>query len=137
MDQLDPKTIAAMHTGKIEMTRDGETWTDDEKCTLVSEYFSGTDITTLAYLHQRTESAIMQQLVINHAIKNCYKSRQPYKTKRDCQCYRCSKRGTPECRMCKQGEVNDPDPNDSDVQDSLMNDGMFRFEKRIKAFSNQ
>ena len=75
MNQLDPKTIAAMHTGKIEMMRDGETWTDDEKCKLVSEYFSGTDITTLAYLHQRTESAIMQQLVINHAIKNCYKSR--------------------------------------------------------------
>jgi len=29
-----------------------------------------------------------------------------------------------------------PDPNDPDAQDSLMNDGMFRFEKRIKAFSD-
>ena len=107
MFQLDPKTIVAMHTGKIKMTRDGEIWTDDEKCQLVSEYFSGVDITALAYLQQRTESAIIQQLVINHAIRNCYKSRKPYNSKRDCQCYRCSKRGTHECRFCKQGEVND------------------------------
>ena len=27
--------------------------------------------------------------------------------RKELQCYRCSKRGTPECRLCKQCEVND------------------------------
>ena len=107
MFQLDPKTIVAMHTGKIEMTRDGEIWTDEERDDLIDAYYSGTDITTLAYLHQRTETAIFQQLINTNSIPHYSKPRKTYHTKKDCQCYRCSKRGTHECRFCKQGEVND------------------------------
>ena len=107
MERLNTDIIAEMHTGKLKMTREGEIWTDEERDDLIDAYYSGTDITTLAYLHQRTETAIFQQLINTNSIPHYSKPRKTYHTKKECQCYRCSKRGTPECRLCKQCEVND------------------------------
>ena len=97
MNQLTPDEIAAMHTGKIEMERDGQSWSDDEKLELITGYFSGMGITELAYRHKRTESAIMQQLIANHSMRNHHKSRSHYRKRSECQCYRCYKKCTPEC----------------------------------------
>ena len=60
MEKLNTDIIAEMHNGKLKMTREGEIWTDEERDDLIDAYYSGTDITTLAYLHQRTETAIFQ-----------------------------------------------------------------------------
>ncbi len=107
MNKPTPEIIAEIRTGKAKMEREGNTWTDDEKNKLLMKYFAGIDITTIAYEHQRTENAIMQQLIANNAVKNNTKPRSTYHSKKGCQCYRCSKKGTAECRYCMECEVND------------------------------
>ena len=107
MKKINKSIVAAIRKGELKMFNEGQSWSDDEKTNLLTEYFSGVDLTTMAYKHQRTESAIMQQLIINNAVKNSTKSRQPYHKKNECQCYRCKQRGTPNCNYCDQnGEKN-------------------------------
>ena len=55
--------ISDIRTGKAKMEREGDTWTDEEKNDLLLQYFAGIDITTIAYDHQRTETAIIQQVM--------------------------------------------------------------------------
>ena len=107
MDKLNTDIISEMHIGTLKMTREGEIWTDKEIDNLIVTYYSGTGITTLAYLHQRTETEIIQQLINTNCIPHYSKPRKPYNTKKGCQCYLCSKRSTPEYWMYKQCGVND------------------------------
>ena len=102
--------ISDIRTGKTKMEREGNTWTDTEKNDLLLQYFAGIDITTIAYDHQRTETAIIQQLIANNAIKNYSKPRKSYRTRTCCQCSYCKYYGTSQCprncRLCKNKEVN-------------------------------
>ena len=94
--------ISDLRTGKAKMEREGDTWTDTEKNDLLLQYFAGIDITTIAYDHQRTETAIIQQLIANNAIRNYSKPRKPYRTRKRCQCSYCKLNGTSQCtRSCK------------------------------------
>ena len=105
MKKINKSIVAAMRTGEMKMLNEGQAWSEDEKTKLITEYFKGMDITTMAYIHQRTESAIMQQLIINNAVKNSTKNRQQYHKKNECQCYRCKQRDTPDCTHCyERGE---------------------------------
>ncbi len=102
--------ISDILTGKAKMEREGDTWTDEEKNELLLQYFAGIDITIIAYDHQRTETAIIQQLITNNAINNYSKPRKPYRTRKRCQCSYCKLNGTSQCprnfKLCQNKEVN-------------------------------
>ena len=102
--------ISDIRTEKAKMEREGDTWTDEEKNKLLLQYFAGIDITSIAYDHQRTETAIIQQLIANNAIKNYSKPRKPYRTRKRCQCSYCKLNGTSQCprnfKLCQNKEVN-------------------------------
>lgn len=58
---LKNKTIA-MRTGRIQMRRDREYWTQDDLARLEEMYFAGYGINEIALALERSETAIYQQL---------------------------------------------------------------------------
>ena len=102
MNRPTTDIISDIRTGKAKMTRKGDTWTDTEKYDLLLQYFAGIDITAIAYNHQRTETAIIHQLIANNAIKNYSTPRKSYRSRKQCQCSYCKLNGTSQClRNCK------------------------------------
>ena len=69
MSHITAEIIADIHSGEITMTREGHIWTDEEKTELYIQYYSGMGITEPAYLHQRAENAIIQQLQARGCVK--------------------------------------------------------------------
>lgn len=102
MINLSQKEIAEMHSGKIRMTRDGELWSADEKQKLIDGFYSGLGITELAYIHERTENAIIQQLVLNHCFEDSIKTRKKGKRKKQCLCENCGLQCSSECPIMQE-----------------------------------
>lgn len=102
MIKLSQEEIAAMHTGKIRMVREGAPWSDEEKISLVTSYLSGIGITELAYIHERTENAIIQQLLLKNCFDYSVKKRKTNARRQICQCERCNLQCTSECPIMKE-----------------------------------
>lgn len=95
MSRITAEIIADIHSGEITMTREGHIWTDEEKTELYIQYYSGMGITELAYLHQRTENAIIQQLQAKGCLRQSVRRNKKHSTV--CRCNQCSSRNTPLC----------------------------------------
>ena len=90
MSHITAEIIADIHSGEITMTREGHIWTDEEKTELYIQYYNGMGITELAYLHQRTENAIIQQLQARGCLKQSIRKNKRCSTV--CRCNQCSSR---------------------------------------------
>lgn len=93
-----------MRNGEIQMPRDREYWTEEDRSTLRREYESGTSINEIALMLERSESAIYQQIErLNLCVRNPFSSRKKSVTTKeyDCLCKRCKcDKGTcPRCRV--------------------------------------
>lgn len=92
-----------MRSGELQMSRDREYWTDDERDTLRREYAKGTSINEIALMLERSESAIYQQIErLSLCIRNPFSARKKtvVDKNRECLCKSC-KCDRSECPRCK------------------------------------
>lgn len=93
-----------MRSGEIQMSRDREYWTEEDRSTLRKEYESGTSINEIALMLERSESAIYQQIErFNLCVRNPFSLRKKSSTTKeyDCLCKscKCDKSACPRCRV--------------------------------------
>ncbi len=58
---VDPEIVKAMRNRTIQLERQGETWTDEDKEILKKGFEDGVGLTELAFLLQRSETGISVQ----------------------------------------------------------------------------
>lgn len=78
--------VLAIRNG-IGLNRQGFRWTAEERAQLMESYYSGIGISDLAVMLQRSEQAIMQQLLLSNAFHRQSKPRN--RADALCLCYKC------------------------------------------------
>lgn len=89
---MTTEEIIAMRTMGEGLSRQGQNWTDKERKRLEDMFYRGVGLSEIALELQRSETAIMQQLVNMDAFKN----ERPHRERETLPC---------PCRGCKQRKV--------------------------------
>lgn len=77
MNQPIKEKTRLMRNGELQLSRDREYWTDDERDVLRREYVNGTSINEIALMLERSESAIYQQIErLSLCVRNPFSSRK-------------------------------------------------------------
>lgn len=103
MNQPIKEKTRLMRNGELQLSRDREYWTDDERDVLRREYVNGTSINEIALMLERSESAIYQQIErLSLCVRNPFSSRKKNSVDKgqDCLCKTC-KCGRALCPRCK------------------------------------
>lgn len=87
---MNEQDIVAMRTSGAGLDKDGLVWSDEDKRTVAELFHNGIGITEIALQMQRSEPAIVQQLVKDKFFQNETKSRTRTKRERGCLCPDCS-----------------------------------------------
>lgn len=78
--------LMAIREGRVPSERSGEYWSDDERDTLRRLYMDGTGISQIALYLQRSENAVVQQLIVQNLLTPPGNSRGRRKTESRCRC---------------------------------------------------
>lgn len=92
--------IRAIREGKVCPDRAGECWNKDERKRLKNLFLNGVGLSEIALQLQRTEQAVVQQLLLN-GLLTPPQNRRGKKAERqfDCRCPKCFYK---ECKDCPQ-----------------------------------
>lgn len=92
-DILKKETVRNMRNNPDSRTRENEYWTDEELARLKELFDDGEDITDIAIIFQRSEPAILQQVILMNLYSR--KSRTGKKSSEEqkckCLCGQCSR----------------------------------------------
>ena len=90
--------LISIRTGELSSERSKEYWSDAERDELRRLYWEGTGISEIALLLQRSENAIIQQLISMFLLTPPGKQRKRSPKHFKCQCPRCLETGCAYCR---------------------------------------
>ena len=96
---MDKNDIIAMRTTGAGLEKDGLVWSDEDKRKVEDLFHTGAGISEIALLMQRSEPAVLQQLVKEKFFQNETKSRTRTKREQSCLCPNCASYET-----CKQNQ---------------------------------
>ena len=82
-------SVMLMRNKDEKMDREGEYWTDEERCYLQQLFDSGTGLTLIAMLLQRTELAVIQQAQLMDLFTPPHKKRKYNPRQPKCLCCNC------------------------------------------------
>ncbi len=104
MEQSIEEKTRLMRNGELQLSRDREYWTDDERDVLRREYMKGTSINVIALMLERSESAIYQQIErLGLCVRNPFSSRKKNSVskRQDCLCMscKCDRAVCPRCKV--------------------------------------
>ena len=104
MNQPIKEKTRLMRNGELQLSRDREYWTDDERDVLRREYVNGTSINEIALMLERSESAIYQQIErLSLCVRNPFSSRKKNSVDKgqDCLCKtcKCNRALCPRCKV--------------------------------------
>ena len=85
------EVLIALREGRIASERSGEYWTDAEKDELIRLFQDGDGISQIAMNLQRSENAIVQQLMVLGVMIPTGTSRTRSSRERKCHCPQCKK----------------------------------------------
>lgn len=107
----DREYIKKVRRGEINLLRDGEYWSPEEKQQLYDAFLDGAELTELAIEYQRSERALVQQLSLMRSFAESSKHRHGSEHKSFCKCYTCKLYQTPQCTNCAKNTVTKEDKN--------------------------
>lgn len=81
--------VMLMRNKDEKLVREGEYWTDEERCHLQRLFDSGTGLTLIAMLLQRTELAVIQQAQLMDLFTPPHKKRKYGPRPPRCLCHNC------------------------------------------------
>ncbi len=81
------ESVKNMRKRTVRLDREGDYWTEEERCELRKKFDEGEGITAIALALQRTESAIIQQIEIMDLFER--KKKNPTPKEPRCLCTNC------------------------------------------------
>ena len=87
--------LIAIREGKIPSERSGEYWSDAEKGELRRLFMEGVGISQIALILQRSENAVVQQLIVLSLLTPPGSSRGLKKNEPKCRCPECDGKNCP------------------------------------------
>ena len=105
----EKEKLIAMRRNGESIDRHGQYWTAQERVQLEELFYNGVGISAIALILERSETAVVQQLISCGAFKGQQKSRD--RSVSQCRCYKCEKKcgcpfspGNRENLICTAGE---------------------------------
>ena len=107
MSNSDRKKLASIRNGELIPEHDGEYWCKEDIENLKKQYLIGTDVSKLALMLGRSETAIMNQIANCGLLEEQNKTKKRNKRKNcDCLCRKCNALNCPNRREVYQGRDN-------------------------------
>lgn len=101
---MSDKVIAMRLRGEG-LDKDGQFWSKEDRQKLVNNFYAGIGVTTMAQEFQRSERAIVQQLIAEDCYDNTIKRRNHcVKRSKKCLCGQCES-----CETCPFSPMNRKD----------------------------